>query len=54
VPGVVPRLSLTPGGQHRNAPALGQDTEAVLREVGLTPEQIQALRERGVIAGPPA
>jgi formyl-CoA transferase len=33
---------------------LGQDTEAVLREVGLTPEQIRALRERGVIAGPPA
>ncbi|RYF43299.1 MAG: CoA transferase [Comamonadaceae bacterium] len=54
VPGVVPRLSLTPGGHRRNAPALGQDTEAVLREVGLTSAQIQALRERGVIAGPAA
>ncbi len=31
VPGVVPRLSRTPGGQHRLAPALGQDTAAVLR-----------------------
>lgn len=50
VPGVVPRLSATPGGQWRQAPALGQDSEAVLREVGLTEEQIAALRARGVIA----
>ena len=50
VPGVVPRLSATPGGQWRNAPALGQDSEAVLREVGLTAQQIAALRARGVIA----
>jgi len=49
VPGVVPKLSRTPGGHRRNAPALGQDTDAVLREVGLTPEQITALRERGVV-----
>lgn len=50
VPGIVPKLSRTPGGQHRNAPALGQDTDAVLAEVGLTPEQIAQLRRRGVIA----
>lgn len=50
VPGVVPKLSATPGGQWRQAPALGQDSEAVLRDVGLTPEQIAALRARGVIA----
>lgn len=50
VPGVVPKLSATPGGQWRLAPALGQDSEAVLREVGLTEEQIAALRARGVIA----
>ncbi len=49
VPGFVPRLSRTPGGHRRNAPALGQDTEAVLREVGITDAQLQALRERGVI-----
>ncbi len=49
VPGVVPKLSRTPGGHRRNAPALGQDTDAVLKEVGLTPEQIAALRERGVV-----
>jgi formyl-CoA transferase len=50
VPGIVPKLSRTPGGQHRNAPALGQDTEAVLREVGVSEEQIAALRSRGVIS----
>lgn len=50
VPGIVPKLSRTPGSHRRNAPALGQDTDAVLREVGLTPEQIATLRERGVVA----
>ncbi len=50
VPGFVPKLSLTPGGHRRNAPDLGQDTDAVLREVGLTSEQIIALRERGIVA----
>jgi len=52
VPGIVPKLSLTPGGHRRNAPlAVGQDTDEVLREVGLTPEQITALKARGVIGG---
>jgi formyl-CoA transferase len=49
VPGIVPKLSRTPGGQQRNAPALGQDTDAVLREVGLSEEQIAALKSRGVV-----
>ena len=49
VPGIVPKLSRTPGGQHRAAPALGQDTDAVLREVGLTENQIASLRERHII-----
>jgi formyl-CoA transferase len=49
VPGVVPKLSLTPGGHRRNAPTLGQDTDAVLREIGLTPQQVQALKERGIV-----
>ena len=51
VPGVVPKLSLTPGGHRRNAPSLGQDTDAVLHEIGLTAEQIRALKERGIVAG---
>ncbi|KQT13196.1 CaiB/BaiF CoA transferase family protein [Ramlibacter sp. Leaf400] len=51
VPGIVPKLSRTPGSHRRNAPGLGQDSEAVLREVGLTPQQIQALKDRCVIQG---
>ncbi len=51
VPGFVPKLSLTPGSHRRNAPSLGQDTVAVLREVGLTEVQIEALRARGVVSG---
>jgi formyl-CoA transferase len=51
VPGIVPKLSATPGAHRRNAPALGQDTDDVLREIGLTPEQIEALKQRGIVAG---
>jgi formyl-CoA transferase len=51
VPGIVPKLSRTPGSHGRNAPQVGQDTDAILAEVGLTPEQISELRRRGAIAG---
>jgi formyl-CoA transferase len=51
VPGVVPKLSRTPGSHQRNAPRIGQDTEAVMRELGLTEEQIAGLASRGVIKG---
>jgi formyl-CoA transferase len=51
VPGFVPKLSRTPGSHRRNAPALGQDTDAVLREIGLTTAQIEALQARGIVAG---
>ena len=51
VPGIVPKLSLTPGSHRRNAPALGSDSDDVLREIGLTPQQIQALKDRGIVSG---
>jgi formyl-CoA transferase len=51
VPGIVPKLSTTPGGHRRNAPRLGQDTDDVLRELGLTAEQIEGLKRRGIVAG---
>jgi formyl-CoA transferase len=51
VPGIVPKLSATPGSHRRNAPALGQDTEAVLHELGLTPAQIQGLKDKGIVSG---
>ena len=49
LPGIVPKLSATPGSHRRNAPTLGQDTGEVLREIGLTEAQIAALRERGIV-----
>jgi formyl-CoA transferase len=49
VPGIVPKLSRTPGGHHRDAPALGQDTDVVLEGMGLTTAQIAELRQRGVV-----
>jgi len=51
VPGIVPKLSRTPGGHRRNAPQVGQDTDAVLREMGLSAAQIQALKDKGIVAG---
>jgi formyl-CoA transferase len=51
VPGVVPKLSRTPGSHRRNAPQLGQDTDLILAEMGLSLQQINELRERGIVGG---
>ncbi len=50
LPGIVPKLSATPGSHRRNAPAIGQDSDAVLKELGLSPEQILGLKEKGIVA----
>lgn len=49
VPGVVPKLSETPGSIRSSAPGLGDDTDAVLAGMGLSTEQIAQLRAQGVI-----
>ena len=49
VPGVVPKLSETPGAIRTTAPRLGEDTEAVLRRLGYTAEEIAALRAEKVV-----
>ncbi|ABM32238.1 CaiB/BaiF CoA transferase family protein [Paracidovorax citrulli] len=49
VPGIVPKLSATPGTIRSSAPQLGDDTDAVLREAGLSDAQIALLREKGVV-----
>mgnify|MGYP001150535217 FL=1 len=49
VPGIVPKLSATPGRVRTSAPHLGEDTDAVLTQLGITPEQIAALRARGIV-----
>jgi formyl-CoA transferase len=51
VPGVVPKLSVTPGQHRRNAPDLGQDTDEILKEMGLNAEQIHRLKAAGIVDG---
>ena len=47
--GVAIKLSDTPGTVRHAAPASGEHTEAVLRELGMAPAEISALRGKGVI-----
>lgn len=49
VPGIVPKLSLTPGSQDTKAPDLGQDTKRILLDMGLSAAQIDDLRARGIV-----
>ncbi len=49
VPGVVPRLTRTPGGTRWLGPALGAHNEQVLAELGFDAEAVEALRRDGVI-----
>ena len=49
VPGIVPKLSLTPGQVRRPAPLLGADTEAVLEAAGVSASAVAELRAKGVI-----
>jgi crotonobetainyl-CoA:carnitine CoA-transferase CaiB-like acyl-CoA transferase len=47
--GVVPKLSRTPGHIRHSGPDLGADTQAVLQELGMSPEDIQALQAQQLI-----
>nr|WP_163503010.1 CoA transferase [Halomonas socia] len=49
VPGVLPRLSATPGRLGDGGPALGQHTEEVLDELGIDDETRAKLRSAGII-----
>jgi len=50
VPGIVPKLLGTPGRVRSSAPRLGDDTDAVLAELGLSPAQIGQLRDNKVVS----
>lgn len=49
VPGVLPKLSRTPGRIGTGGPALGEHTDDVLAGLGLTEVQRQGLRDRGIV-----
>jgi crotonobetainyl-CoA:carnitine CoA-transferase CaiB-like acyl-CoA transferase len=53
VPGIVPKLSHTPGAIYRPAPHLGQDTQEILDNLGISAEQQADWQARGLIAKNP-
>lgn len=48
LPGIVPKLSATPGRTRWVGPKLGEHTEEILESIGVTPEQYAKLREAGL------
>lgn len=49
MPGIVPKLSGTPGAVRWQGPALGAHTDAVLADLGLDATAIQTLRDAGAV-----
>ena len=49
VPGIVPKLSASPGGTRWLGPALGEHTEAVLASIGVDGARFADLRARGIV-----
>lgn len=50
VPGIIPKLSGNPGAIHARGPTLGEHTDAVLGQAGLTAEDITALKAKGIVS----
>jgi formyl-CoA transferase len=48
VPGIVPKLSRTPGSIKSLAPEVGEQTDQILNEIGLSTQHIAALKEKGI------
>jgi formyl-CoA transferase len=49
VPGVIPKLSGTPGAIRSPAPKLGEHTGQILAAIGLGPDEISRLKEKKII-----
>jgi formyl-CoA transferase len=49
VPGVIPKLSATPGAIRTPAPKLGEHTDEVLKALGFSAEEISALRDKKIV-----
>jgi formyl-CoA transferase len=48
VPAVIPKLSRTPGSIKTLAPNIGENTDEILKSIGLDDFQIASLKERGI------
>ena len=48
VPGVIPKLSRTPGSIKTLAPDIGENTDEILKSIGLSESQVASLKERGI------
>jgi crotonobetainyl-CoA:carnitine CoA-transferase CaiB-like acyl-CoA transferase len=49
MPGIVPKLSETPGEVRWQGPALGEHTGSVLSELGFASEEVERLRREGAV-----
>ena len=49
MPGIVPKLSETPGQVNWQGPSLGQHTASVLKELGMSVQLIARLQQEGVV-----
>ena len=49
LPGIVPKLSATPGATRWIGPALGEHTEGVLASIGIDQAGYERLRDRGIV-----
>lgn len=47
--GIAPKFSLTPGSIRTHAPELGEHTGSLLREYGMSDDEIETLAKRGVV-----
>lgn len=48
VPSVIPKLSRTPGSIKTLAPDIGENTDEILKGIGLSDSQVASLKERGI------
>jgi formyl-CoA transferase len=49
VPGIIPKLSASPGAIRSAAPKLGEHTEEILRTLGFTDAEVTQLREKKIL-----
>ncbi|MCB1893986.1 MAG: CoA transferase [Zoogloeaceae bacterium] len=49
LPGIVPKLSATPGETRWLGPALGEHTEEILAGIGISAEELAGLRAEGIV-----